>query len=175
MVAQHLAASRPARVASLTLMMTTCGARRLPGPTWRARQALLSAPRGRGREALIEHATRLFDAIGSPGYRPDPAELRRRIEANLARAHRPAGAARQLLAVAADADRTPLLARIVAPTLVIHGEADPLVPVANGRDLAARIRGAQADFIPGMGHDLPGPLLARFAERIDANARRAGG
>jgi pimeloyl-ACP methyl ester carboxylesterase len=48
------------------------------------------------------------------------------------------------------------------------------VPVANGRDLAARIRGAQADFIPGMGHDLPDELLERFADRIHANARRAG-
>jgi pimeloyl-ACP methyl ester carboxylesterase len=73
----------------------------------------------------------------------------------------------------ADGDRTPLLARIQAPTCVVHGEADPLVPVAAGRDLAARIAGAQADFIPGMGHDLPLAILPRLADNIAQAARRS--
>jgi len=174
MIAQHVAASRPERVASLGLIMTTAGSRRLPGPTSRARRAILSRPASPGLEGLIQHSIRVFDAIGSPGFQPEPAALRERVMTNLTRAHRPAGAARQLLAIAADADRTPLLARIQAPTQVIHGVADPLIPVACGRDLVRRIPGAQGDFIEGMGHDLPQPLLARFADRIAANAARAG-
>ena len=173
MIAQHVAASRPDRVASLGLIMTTSGSRRLPGPTAQARRAILSRPASPGMDGQIAHSIRVFDVIGSPGFRPEPAQLRERVTTGLARAFRPAGTARQLLAVAADADRTPLLARIQAPTQVIHGMHDPLIPVACGQDLARRIPGALGDFIDGMGHDLPQPLLARFADRIAGNAARA--
>ncbi len=173
MVCQHIAATYPGRVASVALIMTTSGSRRLPGPTMAARRALLSQPADREPETLVSHSISVFTAIGSPHYRPAPAELRARVVASIQRASRPQGAARQLLAVAADGDRTPLLARIRAPTQVIHGVADPLVPVANGRDLVRRIPGALGDFIDGMGHDLPQQLLARISQGIAANARRA--
>jgi len=77
-----------------------------------------------------------------------------------------------LNAVVADGDRTPLLARIRMPTLVMHGEADPLVPVAAAHHLAAHIAGAQKDIVPGMGHDLPLPLMPRLAAGIAETARR---
>ncbi|MDE2368249.1 MAG: alpha/beta fold hydrolase [Burkholderiales bacterium] len=172
MIVQHLAAGQPSRVASLTLMMTTSGARRLPQPTWPVRQALLSRPRGRGTDAVVDHLEHIYRLIGSPVFPAERDELRARIRAQVERAWHPAGTARQLVAVIADGDRTPLLGRIAAPTLVIHGEADPLVPVAAGHDLVSRIAGAQGDFIPGMGHDLPQQLLERYADGIAANARR---
>ncbi len=173
MVAQHVAAEHADRVKSLTLIMTTTGARGLPQPSWRVRGALLTRPQGRGTEAVVQHLEALMGLIGSPAYPPERQALRTRLQAATERAYRPAGTARQLLAVAADGDRTPLLARITAPTRVIHGEADVLVPVAAGRDLAARIAGAESDFIPGMGHDLPAQLLPRLADGIALNARRA--
>jgi pimeloyl-ACP methyl ester carboxylesterase len=89
------------------------------------------------------------------------------------RAYRPAGTVRQIAAIMADGDRSAMLPRITAPTLVIHGDADPLVPVACGRDLAARIPGAVADIVPGMGHDLPLQVLARIADGIRANSLRS--
>jgi pimeloyl-ACP methyl ester carboxylesterase len=95
------------------------------------------------------------------------------VLASVRRAYRPAGTARQLLAIVADGDRSSMLSRIVAPSRVIHGEADPLVPVACGRDLVRRIADAQADFIAGMGHDLPEALFDRFADGIRDNAARA--
>ena len=174
MISPHLAAQWPERVASLTLIMTTSGSRRLPGPTLHARRALMAQPANRELETLVAHSIRVFTAIGSPGeYRPAPADLRARVLAHITRAQRPQGSARQLLAIAADGDRTPLLARIQAPTQVIHGELDPLVPVANGRELVKRIPGAQGDFIEGMGHDLPQALLGRIAQGIVRNAQRA--
>ena len=173
MIAQHVAAMHAERVASLGLIMTTSGSRRLPGPTLRARRALLSRPADNEMETLIARSIHVFTTIGSPAYRPAPADLRRRVEASLARAQRPAGAGRQLLAIAADGDRTRLLARIQAPTQVIHGVDDPLIPAACGRDLVARIAGARGDFIDGMGHDLPQALLGRIAQAIADNARRA--
>jgi pimeloyl-ACP methyl ester carboxylesterase len=173
MISQHLAASWPERAASLTLIMTTSGSRRLPGPTLRARRALMSQPANREHETLVAHSIGVFTVIGSPAYRPAPAELRARVVATITRASRPHGSARQLLAIAADGDRTSLLARIQAPTQVIHGVVDPLVPVANGQDLVRRIPGALGDFIEGMGHDLPQALLGRIAQGIARNAQRA--
>jgi pimeloyl-ACP methyl ester carboxylesterase len=174
MIAQHLAASHPDRVVSLTLIMTTSGARHLPQPGFRVRAALLKRRPGVHQPgALLDHLGQLMTLIGSPAYPAEPAELRSRLRAAVDRAWRPAGSARQLVAIAADGDRTPLLARISAPTHIIHGQADPLVPVAAGRDLLARVAASTADFIPGMGHDLPAQLLSRLADGIAQVARRA--
>lgn len=173
MVAQHLAADAPGRVRSLGLIMTTSGSRRLPQATLAARRVMLGRPARNDAESLVDHFARVFNVIGSPAYPPEPREFRQRMLRNVQRAWRPAGTVRQLVAVAADGDRTPMLGRIQAPTHVIHGEADPLIPVENGRDLARRIRGATSEFIPGMGHDLPAPLMPRLADGIAANAARA--
>jgi pimeloyl-ACP methyl ester carboxylesterase len=174
MIAQHLAAAHPQRVKSLTLMMTTSGARRLPQPRWEVRRALMARPRGRSAADVAAHLQGILELIGSPAYRGDPARVHARVLASVQRSYRPAGTARQLLAIAADGDRSGLLARISAPTRVIHGHADPLVPVACGHDLARRIAAAQADIVPGMGHDLPEQLLPRFADGMRDNAARAG-
>jgi len=175
MIAQHLAAHHPHRVSSLTLIMTASGARRVSQPGWRVRQAMLSRPRSRDLNDVVAHMESLWALIGSPAHRPDPQRLRQRLEATVRRAYRPAGSARQLMAILADGDRTPLLGRITAPTAVIHGAVDPLVPPAAGQDLANKIGGATLDLVPGMGHDLPDALLPRLAAGIGAAARRAGG
>jgi pimeloyl-ACP methyl ester carboxylesterase len=173
MIAQHLASAHPQRVTSLTLMMTSSGARGLPRAQPHVQRALLSRPRGRSDEAVATHLQHVLELIGSPAYRGDPAAAYERVLASVRRAYRPAGTARQLLAIVADGDRSSMLSRIVAPSRVIHGEADPLVPVACGRDLVRRIADAQADFIAGMGHDLPEALFDRFADGIRDNAARA--
>ena len=173
MIVQHVAARHPQRVKSLTLMMTTSGSRRLPQPDWRVQRALLSRPPDGSEEAAVAHAAQVLRVIGSPAFPPDEQRLRQRLQVSVRRAWRPAGTVRQLLAVAADGDRSALLPAITAPTQIIHGEADPLVRVAAGRELQARIAGAQGDFIAGMGHDLPLQLLPRFADRIGAAAERA--
>jgi pimeloyl-ACP methyl ester carboxylesterase len=172
MIAQHLAAKHPKRVRSLTLMMTTTGARRLPQPGLRVRHALVARPASGGVDDVVAHLERVLKVIGSPAYPADRERQRRRLEATVRRAWRPAGAARQIVAVAADADRSPLLPLITAPTRIIHGADDPLVPVAAGHDLALRIPHAVADIVPGMGHDLPVQLLPRFAQGIAENAAR---
>ena len=166
MVAQHLAARHPQRVKSLTLMMTTSGARRLPQPHWLVQKALLSRPNGKDPAAVVTHLQKLLTLIGSPAYPAEPEALRQRLLATVQRAYRPAGTVRQLMAVVADGDRTALLSLIKSPTQIIHGQADPLVLVAAGHDLAARIQGARIDIVPGMGHDLPAQLLPRFADAI---------
>lgn len=174
MVAQLMAIHHPQRVKSLTLMMTTTGSRRLPAATPEVRRALLSRPEDpRNPESVAAHLGRFMHLIGSPAYRPDPQWMHDKLRAAVARAYRPAGTGRQLVAIVADGDRSARLAPLSVPCRVIHGQADPLVPVAAGHDLARKIRGAQLDLVDGMGHDLPLPLLPRFADGIELAAGRA--
>jgi len=173
MIAQHMARIAPARVKSLTLMMTSSGARRLPGPSLKVQKALISRPPSHTIEGIVEHYVKLYALIGSPAYPTEPDFLRERFTVSVRRSYRPAGTARQMVAIAADGDRSPMLGTIAMPTQIIHGEADPLVPVAAGRDLQAKIRTAKIDLIAGMGHDLPRPLWPRFVAGIAEAAGRA--
>ncbi len=174
MIAQHLAFAEPKRVKSLTLMMTSSGSRRLPGPSLQVRSALVSRPKDpKSVAGIVEHYVGFYGLIGSPAYPTPKDELRARFTRAVQRSHRPAGTARQMVAIAADGDRSPLLAGIGVPTHVVHGAADALVRVAAGRDLARRVPGATLDVVDGMGHDLPAALWPRFTAGIEAVARRA--
>ena len=174
MISQHLAAQHPQRVKSLTLMMTTSGARSLPQATLRVQRALLSRPDGSSADAVVAHLEKILRLIGSPAYPAPPVELRARLHAMVARAWHPAGTARQLAAVGADGDRSAMLSKISAPTHVLHGAADPLVPPAAADDLVAKISGATLEKVAGMGHDLPAQLFDSFVQAIASNAARAG-
>lgn len=175
MIAQRIAARAPDRVKSLTLVMTTSGARHLPKPTLPVQRALLSRPSdARDPASVVEHYVRLYRLIGSPAHRSGDDRVRALMRESVSRSYRPAATARQLVAIAADGDRTPLLRRLAVPTHVIHGLADPLVPVAAGRDLASTIPGATLDLVEGMGHDLPEALWPRLVGGIAGVARRSG-
>lgn len=174
MIAQRVALAAPARTLSLTSIMSTSGARGLPQAAPEVVRVLLSRPAGTSTAAVVEHTMRLFEAIGSPAYPVPEAEMRARVTEGVQRAFHPLGTARQMLAVVADITRAALLGRITAPTLVIHGTADPLVPLACGEDTARRIPGAKLVTIDGMGHDLPPEpvrqILAALIPHLKASA-----
>jgi pimeloyl-ACP methyl ester carboxylesterase len=153
--------------------MSTSGGRRLPQPDWRLRMALLRRPLGRERAQVIESTVALYKAIGSPGYPADDALLRDQVTRDVERSYYPSGLRRQLLAILASGSREPILGQITAPTLILHGEGDPLVPVAAAYDLHRRIRGSQLEVYPGMGHDLPRALLPTITGKIIEHLRRA--
>ncbi|MFT4615260.1 MAG: pimeloyl-ACP methyl ester carboxylesterase, partial [Bacteroidia bacterium] len=102
----------------------------------------------------------------SPGFPPSEKALRDKIARSYERSYHPAGYARQMAAIMASGDRVSDLKKIIAPTLVIHGNADPLVPVEGGIDTARHVANATLEIIEGMGHDLPKELLPRFAQLI---------
>jgi pimeloyl-ACP methyl ester carboxylesterase len=167
MIAQRMALAAPQRVLTLTSIMSSSGARHLPGPQPRVLQVLMSRPRDHGEAAVLAHYVRLFQAIGSPGYPSSDEELRKRILDSVRRGgYRPAGSARQLAAIVADGTRAEELRGIRVPTLVLHGSDDPLVPPACGEDTARRIPGARFVSIPGMGHDLPPAVVERLLEPL---------
>jgi pimeloyl-ACP methyl ester carboxylesterase len=153
-------------VLSLTSIMSSSGAPGLPGPRRDVARALMARPRSRAPQDVAEHTLALLRLIGSPAFPHDTEALREQLLAEVRRSHHPAGVARQMLAVMADTGRHHLLGRIACPTLVIHGTADPLVPIACGQDTARRIPGARFEAIEGMGHDWPPGVAARLAQQL---------
>ena len=173
MIAQRIAAFAPQRSTSLVSIMSSSGARGLPGPRREVASMLMRRPVGRDEAALVAHSIRLLRLIQSPAYPQSDEELAARLTFSMRRAYRPAGLMRQMLAVGADADRPQVLARIRSPTLVLHGDADALVPIACGEDTARRIPGSQFVAIPGMGHDLPPEVCTILANHIAPFAHAA--
>lgn len=162
MIAQRVAVLAPSRVISLSSIMSSSGARGLPEASPAVTRVLLGRPAGKGMQAAIDHTARLLKAIGSPGFPMPDAEVREKVAAAAQRSFHPQGIVRQMVAIAADGTRAAALAKITAPTLVLHGRADPLVPMACGQDTARRIPGARFESIEGMGHDLPPGVVDRL-------------
>lgn len=174
MIAQNMAAMAGGRVRSLTSIMSTSGDRRLPGPKWEVRRAVLGRrTRGKGKEAEIERLMKLFHIIGSSKYPRSDEEMREMVTRAVERSYYPQGFLRQFAGILADGSRVQRLRSITVPTLVIHGDDDCLIPVAGGKHTAECIPGARLEIIEGMGHDLPAPLLDQLAEMIVGHARRA--
>jgi len=172
MVAQTMALAEPARVRTLTSIMSTTG-RRAVGWQSPALLPTLVAPRGPGREAYIRRAQLVWGIIGSPGFPQDDAELRRRAGETWDRGIDEAGVLRQMMAVLTQPDRTRRLGELRMPALVMHGLADKMVHVSGGRATAAAIRGAELILVPGWGHDLPVELFSTFTRALRRTADRA--
>jgi pimeloyl-ACP methyl ester carboxylesterase len=172
MIAQTMAARHPDRVLSLVSWMSNTGSRWHGQPSPLIWPVLVKKP-PRGREQYVEHAVRVFSKIGSPGFERDEDDLRRIAAMSYDRGLNPAAGARQLAAIIHSGDRTPLLRTITAPTLVIHGDKDKMVPLSGGRATARAIPGARLLVIEGMGHDMPRAAWPPMLDAIEHNAARA--
>jgi pimeloyl-ACP methyl ester carboxylesterase len=173
MIAQTIAARHPERVLSLVSIMSNTGAFWTGQPSWRLYPVLLRRP-PRDREGYLAHQAWVLSMIGSPGFEHDEEDMRRLAELSYERGINPAAAGRQLAAIIASGDRTPLLRQITAPTLVVHGTEDKLVAPSGGRATAAAIPDSRLLMIDGMGHDLPRAAWPRILDAIERNAARAG-
>lgn len=172
MIVQEFAIRRSSRLHSLTSIMSTTS----PGvgaPTPAAMAALLTPPATTEAEAGARTIA-VYRVIGSPGFDLDEDELDVRGRESFRRAHDPAGVSRQFAAIHASGDRAERLTTVNVPTLVLHGEDDPLVQIEGGRATARAIAGARLVTFAGMGHDLPRALRRRLIEQIAGHARAAG-
>src|SRR5271166_295382 len=172
MIAQIVAIEHPERVKSLTSIMSTSGDRALPGPRGKVLRALIW-PRPRSESMAIRRMIEFFHLVGGSGYPPTEAELQAKVERSVRRSYRPDGLARQLIAIQTAPSRVRTLRRVKAPTLVLHGSEDPLIPMAGGEDTAANIPGARLRIVPGMGHFLPETLVPLLVEEIAEHCRNA--
>jgi pimeloyl-ACP methyl ester carboxylesterase len=171
MIAQVMAVRHPERVLSLTSIMST-PAPALTNPT-PAAQAVLMQPPAATREEAIANMLEASRITGSPGYPPDE-QWRAELAGQLwDLGPDPAGLARQLMAIYASGDRTQTVRGITVPTVVVHGDSDPLINVSAGRRTAELIAGSELLIIPGMGHDLPRAVWPRIVDAVSAVADRA--
>lgn len=166
MIAQRLALLAPGRILSLASVMSSSGARGLPEAEPQVTRVLFGRPAGKGMDAAIDHSVKVLTTIGSPAFALDEAQLRQQVVAAARRSFYPQGIVRQMLAVMADRERASALIGVAAPTLVVHGRDDPLVPFACGQDTARRIPGARLVGIEGMGHDLPPGVVSRLLDLL---------
>ena len=166
MIAQRMCISAPQRALSLTSIMSSSGAKGLPGPTPDMRRVLFAPPAQAGSDAARQQALRFVQALAGPGFEHPEGSQQQLVNDSLKRSNRPMGAYRQMLSAMADRARAGLLSRITTPTLVIHGKADPLVPYACGEDTARRIPNAKLHGIEGMGHDMPPGALEQMMSRL---------
>jgi pimeloyl-ACP methyl ester carboxylesterase len=168
-IAQVLAIRHPQRLLSMTSIMATSGAPGLPPPTQEA-MAVLMKPPAPDKAAYIESYSHTMRVLRNGSFPEEEARDAARAEAAFARGLNPAGAARQLVAILASGSRKRQLAGVRVPTLVLHGDADPLVPLACGVDVAETVPGARLVVVEGMGHALP---LLCWPQIIDAIAAHA--
>jgi pimeloyl-ACP methyl ester carboxylesterase len=166
MVAQRIAIAAPERCATLASIMSSSGARGLPSPRARVLRVMAGKPRGHDPESVTRYYMRLFRAAGGTAFGASDEWLRALVMRTLARGHNPQGNLRQVAAVIADTARAAELPRVRCPTLVLHGEADPLLPIECGRDTARRIPNARFVAIPGCGHDITPAAFDEFARHL---------
>lgn len=174
MIGQILSAKYPKRVRSLTAIMTTTGNFKLPRPSRAAMKALSRrGPPPANREEAIDQSTRVFGIIGTPGEDHATNGYRERIARSYDRNYNPAGLTRQTAAIIATGDFRHMTRRIQAPTLIIHGRVDPLVPVEGGMDIHENVANSELHIIDDMGHDIPPRHLDGIVEKMLSHFRRA--
>ncbi|NKI15929.1 alpha/beta hydrolase [Spongiibacter sp. KMU-166] len=170
MIAQLFAAHYPSRCLSLTSMMSSSGRLGLPSPKPKVFRQLMSRPMTNDMERRLAHGVKMYRLIGSPKFPTSEEDARTLIIESSRRSNYTFGYSRQLAAAFAGGSRIRLLRRIQAPSLVLHGKNDPLIPVAHGVDTARWIPRAQLEIIDGWGHDLPKPLVPRIVDMIAEHA-----
>lgn len=171
MIAQRAAIHFPERVITLTSIMSTTGNPSLPPATPEA-GALLTARYPDDPDAVLEHRMNVRRILRGGGFPSNEERLRGLIVEEASRSTHRTGQPRQYLAVLADGDRSELLRQLEVPTLVIHGEADPLIRVEAGIDTAENIPGARLVTIAGMGHEMPEGAWPILLDAIDQIASR---
>ncbi|WP_370963084.1 alpha/beta fold hydrolase [Amycolatopsis sp. cg9] len=170
MISQTVAALHPERIRTLTSIMSTTGSRLLGRPAFSTLRMMGGKP-PKSREEAVESAVRMFRHIGSHGFPFDEARVRETAGTGWDRDPTAGGVGRQLAAIMKSGNRTPLLRKITAPTLVIHGDRDRMVHPTGGGATARAIPGARRETVPGMGHDLPEGAWPTILDLIDKHAR----
>jgi pimeloyl-ACP methyl ester carboxylesterase len=165
-IAQTIAIEHPARIISLTSMMSTTGDMTVGQVHPETLKSVFGGPPATTRQEVIDRTVRVFSVIGSPAYPTEPAAIAERAGLAWDRGHDELAIARQGVASLASGDRTSRLQKLDLPTLVIHGLADLICDVSGGRATAAAIPGAELVVIEGLGHNLPPGLWERFADHI---------
>jgi pimeloyl-ACP methyl ester carboxylesterase len=173
MIVQAMAINHPERLVSVTSIMSTTGNYDLPKASDEAMAALQQQPASHDREVVIRHRMKARRVYQSPAFPRSDEALYALCATEFDHMYYPEGASRQYAAIVGDGSRVERLKKVRVPFLVIHGKADPLVPVEGGIDTAKCVPGAKLELIEGMGHDLPVELCPRYVDLIAEHALAA--
>ncbi len=171
-IVQEMTIKYPARILSLTSIMSSTGRADLPPPKPEAIK-LLMMPAPEERDGYIEYYVNLWCVLHGSGFPFDEEEGREMAAKLYDRSFYPQGIDRQLIAISVSGSRKSKLASVNVPTLVIHGGDDPVVSLEGGKDTAESIPGAELLIIEGMGHALPLEAWPQIIDAISANADKA--
>jgi len=168
-ITQTIGYRHPDRVLSLVPIMGTTRNPDLPLPKPEVADMLIArAPTE--REAYIDYRVKIAKTTYGKGFPYNENFGRDMMGRVFDRSFYPQGTVRQMMASMAHGNRKPRLSSINAPTIVIHGGDDPLVPVTGGKDIANSIPGAELFIIDGMGHSLPPETWPTIVNAIRKNA-----
>jgi pimeloyl-ACP methyl ester carboxylesterase len=168
MIAQEIAIRHPERVEMLVSIMSNTGEPDVQGPSYEIWTELLR-PFPPERDGFITRSLQLARVIS--GHDLDESRVRQLAARSFDRGYHPAGVKRQLVAIWLSGGRRAELKRLTIPSLVIHGDADPLIPIDGGRDTAQSIPNARLLVIPKMGHALPRSVWPQVLDAIAARDR----
>ena len=172
MIAQLMAIHHPAKIKSLTSIMSSSGNPKLPGPSWKIAKFILKGSENKNINGSESFYQQLWRLIGSPKYPMLDDEIDSFVKRIVDRGMTAGGSVRQILAIMKSYNRVPQLNKLNVPTLVIHGEEDKLVPIECGVDTADAIKMSELWRIPGMGHDFPFELIDEFVNRISKHIQK---
>jgi pimeloyl-ACP methyl ester carboxylesterase len=173
MVAQIMAIREPARVLSLTSIMSTTGKGSVGLPTRPLALRFLTSRFPTDPDAFVDRSMQMLRAQASPGFHFDEDLLLAVLRRSVQRGISARGPQRQMAAVLAAHDRTRQLQALQVPTLVLHGTADSVIGVSGGKATAAAVAGSELVLVPGMSHDLPQGMWSTLVEGIVRTAARA--
>jgi pimeloyl-ACP methyl ester carboxylesterase len=168
-IAQLIAIYSPSRTLSLTSIMASSGnPKSVPGNADVLKLMGTPPPQTNNQDSLVKYLFNIYKAMESPRYPTPDAELNNIARQSVQRSWYPAGVARQAAAVIVgeSCDRRTLLNNVRVPTVVIHGDSDPVVNIEAGKEVAQAIPNSKFLPIAGMGHNLPNALTDQIVDAI---------
>lgn len=164
MISQVLVAQNQNRVKSFTMISSTASTPNpFNGPKFKVTQQLLKRSAAKDNiEKRIDQSIKLFEMIGTPGKNYDTPQFRNNMRAYIKRGGDDGGFLRQMAAITGSKNRKELLRSINSPTLIIHGDIDPLIKVKNAISAHELIKSSELQVIDGMGHLLDEEVYAKF-------------
>jgi pimeloyl-ACP methyl ester carboxylesterase len=168
-IAQLVAINYPARTLTLTTLSASSGDPNLPAPEPEAIKAMSTPPPvSKNPDTLANYLVNVYKALGSTD---DELTLRKRALAQVKRSWYPEGTSRQVAAILIgdNCDRRNELAKITAPTMVIHGDSDPLVNLEAAKEISAAVPNAELHIIKGMGHDFSESFVDTLVTLVSEN------
>ena len=168
MLAQVLVANHPDRAKSFTMISSMVSTPNpFNGPKFRVTQQMLKrSAKTDDLEGRIDQSIKLFDLIGRPGLNYDTPEFRQNMRSYIKRGGDDGGFLRQMAAIISSKDRKKLAKSIELPTLIIHGDLDPLIKVKNAYATNKLIKGSDLLIVEGMGHLLDLTSYNQFQSQL---------